>query len=85
MLYEVITPPLALAAGVPLLALAAAIFIAPRAGALSWPVRGYIVVILFMVLAALGTRGHPLVAAGALLFMASDFILALQLFVLPKA
>lgn len=61
----------------------AAVYIAPRAGAaLCWPVRGYIGVILAMALAALGVRA-PLVTAGALLFMASDFLLALQLFVLP--
>lgn len=73
-------PALALTA----LGFGAAVYIAPRAGAaLCWPVRGYIGVILAMALAALGVRA-PLVTLGALLFAGSDFLLALQLFVLPE-
>lgn len=70
------------ALGLTALGFGAAVFIAPRAGAaLCWPVRAYIGVILAMALAALGVSA-ALVTAGALLFMASDFLLALQLFVL---
>jgi uncharacterized membrane protein YhhN len=71
------------AAAVALVGLCAWVFLAPRAGALAAPVRGYIVVILLMALAALRLHGMPLTLAGALLFVASDLLLALQLFVLP--
>ncbi len=77
-------PPLPAALAVSALALAAALVIAPRAKGLAGPVRGYIAVILVMALAALGLRAMPLATLGALLFMASDFVLALGLFVLPE-
>lgn len=58
-----------------------ALWLAPRAGALVWPVRVYGLVIGIMVaLAALG--GPGLVLLGALAFMASDLILAIRMFVL---
>lgn len=76
-------PPLAPAGAVLALGLGAMAWLAPRAGALALPVRLYILVILAMVLAALGLPAHPLAQAGALAFMASDLILALELFVLP--
>lgn len=75
-------PALGPALAVSAVALGALIWIAPRAGALGWPVRLYILVILAMVLAALGLPGRPLAQAGALVFMASDLVLALELFVL---
>lgn len=75
-------PPLGAALGVALLGIVALFFIAPRAGALRVPVSAYVGVILAMVLAALGVPGHPLATAGALVFMASDLVLALELFVL---
>jgi len=71
-------PALALLLG----AAAAALWIAPRATGLAAPVRGYSVVIAAMALAALGLRGAPLLVSGALVFVASDLVLALQLFVL---
>jgi len=61
---------------------AAALWIAPRAEGMVAPVRGYIGVIAAMTLAALGLSGAPLLVAGALVFVASDLILALLLFVL---
>ncbi|MFD2174176.1 lysoplasmalogenase family protein [Rhodobacter lacus] len=76
-------PPLYPALAVTGLAALAAVFIAPRAGALVLPVRLYVGVIWAMVLAAL-TVADPRLVAGALLFMASDFLLALALFVLPE-
>ncbi|MGD9917568.1 MAG: lysoplasmalogenase family protein [Paenirhodobacter sp.] len=58
------------------------LWIAPRAGALRGPVSAYVGVILAMALAALGLPDHPLATAGALVFVASDLTLALELFVL---
>ncbi|MBZ4022701.1 hypothetical protein CKO11_09550 [Rhodobacter sp. TJ_12] len=64
-------------------AFGALLFIAPRAGALKRPVQLYIGVILAMVLLAL--RGpDPRILWGAVLFMIADFLLALELFVLPE-
>lgn len=70
--------PLALA----LIALAASteLWLAPHTGALRWPVRGYVVVILLMALTALG-QSVPLLSLGAGLFVISDTLLALVLFV----
>ncbi len=59
-------------------------WLAPRTGALRWPVRFYVAVITLMALAALtlpASRWPALV--GALLFLLSDLLLALELFVLP--
>ncbi len=59
----------------------------PRAGALRVPVLLYIPVIFAMGLAALGVPlagALALVLPGALLFVLSDTILALELFVLPR-
>ncbi|RWR46994.1 lysoplasmalogenase [Sinirhodobacter ferrireducens] len=71
-------PTLALLLG----AAAAVLWIAPRAEGMVVPVRGYIVVIAAMALAALGLSGAPRLVLGALVFVASDFVLALQRFVL---
>lgn len=70
-----------------ILGLVMAVLLWPRAGRLRWPVMGYIVVILGMGWAALwapmqGAQG--LIVLGALSFMASDMVLALDRFVLPK-
>ena len=62
----------------------ALLWLAPRAGTLAWPVRGYVLVILIMAALAAGLPGHPLARAGAAAFVASDLILALELFVLPE-
>lgn len=65
------------------LALGALLFIAPRAGPLAGPVRAYIAVIWLMGLAAF--RGpDPWLVTGAALFMASDLLLAIGLFVLSE-
>ena len=74
-------PPLAATLGVALLGGGVLRWIAPRAGALRAPVSAYVGVILAMALAALGLPDHPLATAGALVFMASDLVLALELFV----
>lgn len=76
-------PPLP--AVLPLLALALSteLWLAPRTGGLRGPVRGYIVVITLMALAAFTLPdGRAIALAGALLFLVSDLLLSLELFVL---
>lgn len=58
-----------------------ALWLAPRAGALAWPVRGYGLVIGAMVAAA-ALVPPGLALAGVLAFAASDLILALRMFVM---
>lgn len=70
-----------------LLGVIMAIILAPRAGALKGPVLGYIPVILGMGLAALVLPGQGAlvwVLPGALAFVASDLVLAIATFALPK-
>lgn len=55
------------------------VWLAPFTGALRWPVRGYVLVILIMAAAAFSLP-IGLVTLGAALFVLSDFILALDLF-----
>ena len=71
--------------GLILLAISTELWLSPHAGRLAWPVRGYVVLIAAMGLAAL-TMPAPLAAAtaGAALFVASDLILAIRLFRLPE-
>lgn len=62
-----------------------ALWIAPKAGALGWPVRAYAVVIAVMALAATvlpDMPGRGILRLGVGLFVASDLILALRLFIL---
>lgn len=75
--------PLAAAALI-LLALSTELWLAPHAGRLAWPVRGYVALITLMGLAALTLPAQLWVAlAGAALFLASDLVLAVRLFRLP--
>ncbi len=61
------------------------LWLAPRTGALRWPVRGYVVVIVAMALAALGLpEGRGILVFGVLAFVASDLLLALEMFVLDN-
>ncbi|MCB1361851.1 MAG: lysoplasmalogenase [Rhodobacter sp.] len=63
-------------------------WIAPRAGPLAWPVRGYSLVIGAMALAASGMpdgTGIGMIQLGVVLFVTSDLILALGLFVARDA
>lgn len=74
-------------AGLPMLALAASteIWLIPRTGDLRWPVRGYVLVITAMALAALSLPpGRHLALTGAALFILSDLLLAIHLFVRPR-
>lgn len=60
------------------------VWLAPRTGDLRWPVRGYVVLIGLMGLAALllpVAPGQGVLRLGAALFVASDLMLAVQLFV----
>lgn len=79
-------PPLFVPLSVALLALVATteLWLAPHTGALRWPVRGYVVVITVMGIAALA-QPVPLILIGAGLFIVSDVLLALALFVVPAA
>ncbi len=75
-------PPVAAMLALLLLALSTELWLAPRTGRLRWPVRAYVVVIVLMALAALTLpEGGRLALAGALLFLLSDLLLALDLFV----
>lgn len=65
-----------------------ALAIAPRAGALAWPVRAYGLVIGAMALSAVllpASDGSGLVRIGVAAFVASDLVLALRMFVLESA
>jgi len=57
----------------------------PHTGALKWPVRGYVVIILGMGLMALGLPEVRNIALwGAMLFVVSDLILSIETFVLAQ-
>ncbi len=66
------------------LAFSTELWLAPHAGGLRWPVRLYVALITAMGWAALST-GNGLLIAGAVLFILSDFILALRMFRLAPA
>jgi uncharacterized membrane protein YhhN len=62
-------------------------WLAPRTGALRWPVRAYVGLIGGMGVAAILLPAHPargLLQAGAGLFLLSDLLLALRLFVVAE-
>lgn len=78
---------LVVAAMVILVALTA-VWIAPKAGTLKWPVRGYAVVIACMALSATllpHSAGRVTMQIGVASFVASDLILAFRMFVLKDA
>lgn len=63
------------------LGLSTEVWLAPQTGSLRWPVRGYVVVILIMAVAAYGMpAGAGIVMLGATLFVLSDLLLAIDLF-----
>ncbi|WP_157994878.1 lysoplasmalogenase [Paracoccus tegillarcae] len=73
--------------GLVMLALAAstAIWLIPRTGDLRWPVAGYVLIITAMALAALTLPGdQTATAVGAGLFLLSDLLLGIHLFVAPR-
>ncbi|WP_102225150.1 lysoplasmalogenase [Acidimangrovimonas sediminis] len=74
------------AVAVAALALSTEIWLRPRTGALKWPVRGYVVAITAMMLAALTLPDRALaVILGAALFLGSDLLLSTVLFPRPGA
>lgn len=61
-------------------------WLAPHTGDLRGPVRAYVAVIMAMGLAALGLFStHLLALIGAIFFVISDFVLAIETFVMAKA
>ena len=57
----------------------------PHTGALKWPVRAYVLIILTMGLVALGLpEARSIALWGALLFVISDLILSIETFVLKQ-
>ena len=84
-LWTAPTPPWAAMLGMVVLALSTEIWLAPRTGELRWPVRAYVVIIAAMAIAAMGLPGNQrLTQLGAALFVLSDLLLALHLFVAPR-
>lgn len=70
--------------GLALLLMSTEIWLAPKTGALRWPVRGYVLVIGLMAVAAVmlaDNVGAGLLRLGAALFVLSDVLLAVRLFV----
>lgn len=63
-----------------LLGLSVPLWLLPRAGALKWPVAGYVALIVAMGLASRLHGGQ--IAIGAGLFILSDLVLSLELFIL---
>lgn len=81
---EITTLHLAAAGVLALLLLSTEVWLAPRTGALLWPVRAYVLLIGLMgaaLLALPGGAGAPLILSGGVLFVLSDLLLALRLFV----
>lgn len=69
------------------LVLSTEVWLAPRTGALRWPVRAYVVLIAAMGAAAVllpAAPGQWALGLGAALFVASDLMLALRLFVVAE-
>jgi len=57
----------------------------PHTGALIWPVRAYVLIIMAMGLVALGLpEARSMALWGALLFVISDMILSIETFVMPS-
>ena len=60
------------------------IWLRPHTAELKWPVRGYVIIILAMGLTAAGLPDDRQLAFwGAMLFVISDLILSIEIFVLP--
>lgn len=67
------------------LAVSTEVWLIPRTGDLRWPVRAYVLIITLMALAALSLPPDQTVTRiGAALFVLSDLLLAIHLFVAPR-
>ncbi len=62
------------------LAVSSEVWLRPFTGAMKWPVRAYVVVITTMAVMALSLQGRELAMWGAMAFVVSDVILAIQVF-----
>ncbi|WP_022702787.1 lysoplasmalogenase family protein [Pseudorhodobacter ferrugineus] len=74
--------------GLALVMLSTEAWLAPKTGALRWPVRGYVVVIGIMAAVAIllvENAGGGVLRLGAALFVLSDLLLALRLFVVTTS
>ncbi|WP_295532950.1 lysoplasmalogenase [uncultured Thioclava sp.] len=68
-----------------MLAGAVEIWVVPHTGALRWPVRGYILVIVAMAIAAMGLPPEATaLSLGVVLFVTSDAILSVETFVMQE-
>ena len=77
-------PGWALALPLALVLVSTEVWLAPHTGELRWPVRGYVLVIGAMGLVAAGLpAGFALMQTGALAFILSDLVLAVETFRLP--
>lgn len=77
--------PLLPAAAMIALALSTESWLIPRTGALRWPVRGYVAIISAMALVAMAMApGHGVMQVGAGLFVLSDLLLAVTIFIAPR-
>lgn len=72
-------PGFAVAVALLVLALSTEVWLIPQTGDLAWPVRGYVLVICLMLAMALA-QPAGILRIGALLFVLSDLLLAMQLF-----
>lgn len=82
--HALATPQIAALLALAVLILSTEIWLAPKTAALRWPVRAYVLVIGLFATAAIllvPSAATTLLQAGALLFIASDLLLALRLFV----
>lgn len=67
------------------LAVSTEFWLIPYTRALKWPVRGYVVIIAMMGAMAMALpAGYEWAKTGAILFIVSDFILALEVFVMGQ-
>ena len=74
------TPPLLAAAIIVALAASTELWLRPHTGDLKWAVRLYVVLISLMGLTAISIPARDLASLGALLFIFSDLLLAIQVF-----
>ncbi len=66
-----------------MLAVSTEFWLAPHTGGLRWPVRAYVLVIAAMIFSVLSLGlAAPLITVGCMLFLTSDILLAIDMFVL---
>lgn len=75
----VLSPAYVLPAALVVLAVSTEAWLIPHTGALRWPVRAYVIIIVAMGIVSAQT-GQGWLIAGAVTFIASDLVLSMQLF-----